>query len=165
MKIFSLLPALMMLLSLVPLESRAEVGSSSLRRAFVEARAASLDGKKVRKSASTNFSGGWHGALVLARASCPGFSSSFGFRHIASLSGNRVVLRTTHDGTLTGMTRDKGRRLEAGRQYFVNGARFTSVVVYGALNSNSVRIGMSISISKGGRTCSAVYGGNGVRAF
>jgi|LakMenEpi03Aug12_release.lakeMendotaPanAssembly.Ray.scaffolds.fasta_scaffold273709_2 hypothetical protein len=75
-----------------------------------------------RKTASTNFSGGWHGVLVLVRSSCSGFPSSFGFRHIATLNGNRVVLRTTHDGTLLGMTRDKGRRLEVVRQYKNNGA-------------------------------------------
>jgi hypothetical protein len=166
MKHLSALLSVLFVLSLCTATTYADKGLNLVKREAVSLASGHSKGDVIgRKTTTTNFSGGWHGALVLVRSSCAGFRSSFGFRHIASLNGNRVVLRTSHDGTLLGMTRDKGRRLEAVRQYTNNGALITTAVVYGALNANSVRIGMSVTVNSRFGQCTAAYAGNGVRAF
>jgi len=87
------------------------------------------------------------------------------FRHVVSLSGNNVRLVSSHNGTLSGITRDKGRRLEATRQYTVNGVLVSVAVVYANLKSNSVNIGVGFDLRTNTQTCTATYGGTGIRAF
>ena len=120
-------------------------------------------GQLVHRKAG--FSGGWHGSLILARSTCSGFAPNFLFRHVTSVAGNRVTLRTTHDGTLFGITRDKGRRLEGTRRYNRNNVQVTANVVYLNATDTAVDIGLGVELRNSRGVCSAIYTGKGVRAF
>ena len=118
-----------------------------------------------QRAASTNFSGGFHGQLNLVKTNCRGLSRAFLFRHIIAMRGNRVAVSTTHDGTLYGMTRDGGRRLEASRVYWIKNVRVSVAIVYKNLKKSSASLGYGGVLQGPGGSCSASYGGTAIRAF
>lgn len=121
----------------------------------------------VMSRAKASFVGGWHGALLVQFNTCPvNAPRSIPFRHTLSLNGNRATLRTSHDGTLTGTSRDKGRRIETSRRMLLsNGVQASVGVVYQNLRGNVTGIGYAIEYKFGSSSCRIGYGGNGIRAF
>jgi hypothetical protein len=144
-------------------DARSNVLRDSRRGVLQVARNVQDNSQLVHRKAG--FPGGWHGSLILARATCSGFAPNFLFRHVTSVAGNRVTLRTSHDGTLFGITRDKGRRLEATRRYNKNNVQVTANVVYLNATDTAVDIGLGVELRNARGVCSAIYTGKGVRAF
>lgn len=124
-------------------------------------RSANLNQRLSRKS-NTNFVGRWAGKYINLVDDCD-LSSSFLFRHLIGQSGNKVAIGTSHDGNLYGTSRDKGRRLEAGRTYYYKGLRVTVVVIYKDLKSTNASAGYGIDLSANGNSCTALYGAKAIR--
>jgi hypothetical protein len=116
-------------------------------------------------SSNTDFRGGWAGTFQMLNATCNGFPSQVPFRHAISLSGNRVRVVTSHDGTLFGQSRDKGRRIEVARQYVSRGVLATVGVGYASLRRNSATAALAVDLRKGSQVCSAIYRTTGASRF
>jgi|GEM_PF-3212824 len=107
-----------------------------------------------------NFSGRWAGRYVLASDNC-GRSNvqSFLFRHVLVQNGGAASLATSHDGSFSGGSRDRGRRLEFAKSATSN---CSVAVVYKNL-SNNQRVsgtGYAVSCTNG---CVAAFGANAIR--
>jgi hypothetical protein len=112
---------------------------------------------EMKGRSNTDFSGLWTGTFQLQNTNCGIFSNQFSFRHATFLSGNRVRIVTSHNGTLMGTSRDKGRRIEAGAQ-FVSGGVVTSVIVaYGSLRGNTATAAYLLELRAPSRVCAALY--------
>jgi hypothetical protein len=118
------------------------------------------------KNARTDYAGLWAGRYVLVTANCTGFSPSFLFRHQVQLIGNQVAMATSHDGTLYGMSRKGGRRLETGVQYTrPNGVFVQAVVVYDNNSGMSAATGLAVRVTGRNGSCTAGYGATSIRQF
>jgi len=129
-------------------------------------RVAVARGRALRSPAAkgTNFSGRWGGRYTLIENSCPGAVPSFRFRHLIAMAGNRVRIDTSHDGTLFGTSRDKGRRLETGRSYIHQGGlNVIAAVVYGNLRGSSATTILVADLSTNDFRCRVFYGGTSFR--
>lgn len=129
-------------------------------------------GKKVsselsfHKKPRTDYAGLWAGRYVLVTTNCTGFSPSFLFRHQVQLVGNQVALATSHDGTLYGMSRKGGKRLETGVQYVrSNGVFVQAVVVYDNNSGMSAATGLAVRVTGSNGSCTAGYGATSIRQF
>jgi len=112
---------------------------------------------ELKGRSNTDFSGLWTGTFQLLSANCGGFPNLLSFRHAIFLSGNRVRIVTSHDGTLMGTSRDKGRRIEAGRQFISSGAPTTIGVAYGNLRGNQATAVLGAEVRAPSRVCAALY--------
>ena len=108
-------------------------------------------------SSKTDFRGGWAGTFQILSSTCGGFPSQVPFRHAISLTGNRVRVVTSHDGTLFGQSRDKGRRIEVARQYVSRGVLATVGVGYANLRGNNATAALAVDFRKGAQVCAAIY--------
>jgi hypothetical protein len=113
---------------------------------------------EMKGSSNTDFSGLWTGTFQLLRTSCSGLPSQLSFRHSIFLSGNRVRIATSHDGTLTGTSRDKGRRIETTRQSVSGGVLVTVGVGYTNLRGNVAAAALAVELRSSSRSCAAIYG-------
>lgn len=139
------------------------------RRGAASIADASPRAKIARARASrAPFDGGWNGRLVLRGSSCPNaFQSSFLFRHIIGTNSRGAVrIETSSDGTLSGRSRDKGRRLEVSRGYRTsNGLNVGVAIQYSNLRRNVADLRYAVSVSQGNTRCEATYSANSIRAF
>jgi hypothetical protein len=118
------------------------------------------------KKPRTDYAGLWAGRYVLVTTNCTGFSPSFLFRHQLQLIGNQVALATSHDGTLYGMSRKGGKRIETGVQYVrPNGMFVQAVVVYDNNSGMSAATGLAVRITGRNGSCTAGYGATSIRQF
>ena len=120
---------------------------------------------EVKNRSNTNFPGGWRGTFQLNASSCPGLPIQVPFTHVVFLAGNRARIVTSHDGTLFGTSRDKGRRLEVARQYTVNGVLITVGVGYARLQGNVAASALAVEIRGRSQICRAVYTATARRDF
>lgn len=111
--------------------------------------------------AGPNFSGRWAGRYVLGSRNCDAPFSSFLFRHIFSQSGGRATLQTTHDGTFSMQSRDKGRRFEGGKSGNGKYGPYNVAIVYKNLSKDGRVSGTGYGVSVGG--CTYGFGANAIR--
>lgn len=113
-----------------------------------------------------DYAGLWAGRYVLVQANCTGFASSFVFRHQLQMMGNQVALSTSHDGTLMGMTRKGGRRVEVATEYMRSNNRYVqAVVIYDKNAGTSAATGLGVRVSGPFGSCVAGYGATAIRQF
>lgn len=126
----------------------------------------SKEGYVQQKASNVDYSGLWAGRFVLIRSNCTGFSPSFLFRHGVQLAGNQVFMQTSHDGGMSGRTRDNGRRLEAGTQYVAKGGTFVrAALAYGNYSGSSTGAGLAVEVTTSRGKCLAAYGATAIRQF
>lgn len=133
------------------------VAEQSISRREIGREVRALAAVRSKGGANTRFPGSWSGRFGLVRSTCSGFPASLSFRHAISMSGNRVRIVTSHDGSLLGISRDKGRRLEAVRQYQQNGVTVSVAVIYGGLSNNTATVGLGVDLRRGNNVCQASY--------
>jgi len=117
----------------------------------------SLSRVEALGSSNTDFRGGWAGTFQILSSTCGRFPNQIPFRHAISLAGNRVQIVTSHDGTLFGQSRDKGRRIEVARQYVSRGVLTTVGVGYASLRGNNATAALAVDLRKGAQVCAAIY--------
>ncbi len=114
----------------------------------------------VRQAGGPNFSGRWAGRYVKVGDNCGRANiQSFLFRHILNQNGGSAALATSHDGSFSGRSRDRGRRLEFTKPVTSN---CNAAVVYKNL-SNNRRVsgtGYAVACSNG---CVASFAANAIR--
>lgn len=138
----------------------------ALRVAKVRAGKKGASELSFHKKPRTDYSGLWAGRYVLVTTNCTGFSPSFLFRHQLQLMGNQVALATSHDGTLYGMSRKGGKRIETGVQYVrPNGVFVQAVVVYDNNSGMSAATGLGVRVTGRNGSCTAGYGATSIRQF
>jgi len=112
--------------------------------------------RTLRKD-GTNFAGRWYGTYVLLTSTCP-MQGRLNFAHLIGMRGNQVAISTSHDGILYGTSRDRGRRLEAGRSYRTrDGVNIAIAIIYGNMQGRTARTLLGAIGEKNGRTCEAYY--------
>ena len=122
--------------------------------------------KRFIKASSPNYTGGWHGRFIQKRDDCGVLSSSFLFRHIIQYGrSNAVRIATSHDGTLYGISRNKGKRLEVSRSYNSNNVLVTVALVYDNLRNGVASVGLGIVLSTSQGRCLGGFGATSIRAF
>jgi hypothetical protein len=123
-------------------------------------------GFEFQRRRGTDYAGLWAGRYILVQANCTGFTSSFLFRHHLQMMGNQVALSTSHDGTLRGMTRNGGRRVEVATEYVRSNNRYVqAVVIYDKNSGSSAATGLGVRVSGPFGSCVAGYGANAIRQF
>jgi hypothetical protein len=107
-----------------------------------------------------NFSGRWAGRYVLSSDNCRRANiQSFLFRHVLAQNGGSASLATSHDGSFSGTSRDRGRRLEFTKRATSN---CDVAVVYKNLANNQQvsGTGYAVACTNG---CVAAYGANAIK--
>lgn len=118
---------------------------------------------EMKGRSNTDFSGLWTGTFRLQNTNCGIFSNQFSFRHATFLSGNRVRIVTSHNGTLMGTSRDKGRRIETTRQSVSGGVLTTVGVGYTNLRGNVATAVLAVELRNSSRACAAIYAATATR--
>ena len=119
--------------------------------------------RRVIAKAGPNFSGFWGGRYIKVSETCATTISSFQFRHALNQAGAGAALVTNHDGSFSGRSRDRGRRLEFAKSIRGrNGLQCAIAVIYKDLakNQRSVGTGYAVVCDNG---CRSLFGGNALR--
>jgi len=144
------------------LEQAAIFGAKVASRKF-SSNSSSEPRGRVSAKAGPNFSGLWGGRYIKVSETCSTPIASFNFRHGLNQAGASAFLATNHDGSFSGRSRDRGRRLEFTKTIRTrNGLQCGIGIVYKDLSKNkrSTATGYAVVCANG---CRSAFGGYGLR--
>jgi len=142
------------------LELASRLASISSRNATSRA---ALNKTKRLAAKSPDYTGFWAGRFVPAGSTCTGRVDSFLFRHSLYQQGGSALLSTSHDGTFSGQSRDKGRRIEFGKTFSSRYGPLEVAVFYKNLSKNRRVTGIGYVMYYQNYDCYFGYVANGIR--